>query len=207
MGRNRFRDSTAETDQGTHPRPTRHRWRRRQKRRAVPVISAEKAIPVSRSRGCQDHHPIVRGPARLERRFLDDLERTYGAKPERRILSDCRDLPGLADQPPADHAFQGKVFLRIDGGSFSGAADLAALIHHLKRGTFIGEETGGGYYGNSSGKLLTVTLPNSGLKLQLPLYGYLTVTKENGTEHGVGRFLFFCGPVALRCKLCPRSVL
>jgi C-terminal processing protease CtpA/Prc len=94
-------------------------------------------------------------------------------------------LPGLADQPPADHTFQGKIFVFIDGGSFSGAADLAALIHHLKRGTFIGEETGGGYYGNSSGKLPTVTLPNSGLKLQLPLYGYWNaVAGDDGERRG-----------------------
>jgi C-terminal processing protease CtpA/Prc len=80
---------------------------------------------------------------------------------------------------------QGKVFVLIDGGSFSGAADLAALIHHLKRGTFIGEEIGGGYYGNSSGKLPTVTLPNSGLKLQLPLYGYWNaVAGDDGERRG-----------------------
>jgi len=91
-------------------------------------------------------------------------------------------LPGLADQPPADHTFQGSVFVLIDGGSFSGAADLAALIHHLKRGKFIGEETGGGYYGNSSGKLPTVTLPNSGLKLQIPLYGYWNAVAGDGDE-------------------------
>lgn len=94
-------------------------------------------------------------------------------------------LPGLADQPPADHGFHGKLFVLIDGGTFSGAADLAALLHHLKRATFIGEETGGGYYGNSSGKLPTVTLPNSGLKLQLPLYGYWNaVTGDQGERRG-----------------------
>lgn len=100
-------------------------------------------------------------------------------------LLTSRMLPGLADQPPANHAFQGTVFVLIDGGSFSGAADLAALIHHLKRGKFIGEETGGGYYGNSSGKLPTVTLPNSGLKLQLPLYGYWNaVAGDDGQRRG-----------------------
>ncbi len=30
-----------------------------------------------------------------------------------------------------------------------GLADLSALLHHLERATFIGEETAGGYYGNS----------------------------------------------------------
>lgn len=117
--------------------------------------------------------------------FVSILKERTVPKPSGGYLLTAEMLPGLADQPPADHTFQGKLFVLIDGGSFSGAADLAALIHHLKRGTFIGEETGGGYYGNSSGKLPSVTLPNSGLKLQLPLYGYWNdVTGDGGERRG-----------------------
>jgi hypothetical protein len=46
------------------------------------------------------------------------------------------------------------------------------VIHHLKRATFIGEETGGGYYGNNSGLQTIVTLPNSKARLRLPMYEY-----------------------------------
>ena len=59
--------------------------------------------------------------------------------------------PGVAEQPPGKFPFLGKVFVLIDGGTFSTAADFCAVTHHLKRATFIGEETGGGYYGNNSG--------------------------------------------------------
>ena len=79
---------------------------------------------------------------------------------------------GLAEQSPGKYPFLGKVFILIDGGSFSGAADVCAVVHHLKRATFIGEETGGGYYGNNSGSMPTVTLPNSKLRIRLPLYEY-----------------------------------
>ena len=79
---------------------------------------------------------------------------------------------GQAEQPPAEFPFLGKVFILTDGGTFSTAADFCAITHHLKRATFIGEETGGGYYGNNSGMETTLTLPNSKLRIRLPMYEY-----------------------------------
>jgi len=80
--------------------------------------------------------------------------------------------PGVAEQPPGKYPFLGKVFVLIDGGTFSTAADFCAVTHHLKRATFIGEETGGGYYGNNSGMQTIVTLPNSKMRIRVPMYGY-----------------------------------
>jgi hypothetical protein len=79
---------------------------------------------------------------------------------------------GLAEQQPGKYPFLGKVFVLTDGGTFSTAADFCAVAHHLKRATFIGEETGGGYYGNNSGPMPTLTLPNSKSSIRLPLYAY-----------------------------------
>lgn len=93
--------------------------------------------------------------------------------------------PGLAEQPPGKYPFLGNVFVLIDGGTFSTAADFCAVTHHLKRATFIGEETGGGYYGNNSGTTPTVKLPNSKLKLRLPMYEYWNaVPGYEGKRHG-----------------------
>ena len=80
--------------------------------------------------------------------------------------------PGLAEQQPGKYRFTGKVFVLIDGGTFSGAADFCAVLHHLKRAIFIGQETGGGYYGNNSGEMPIITLPHSKLQMRLPLYEY-----------------------------------
>jgi hypothetical protein len=66
---------------------------------------------------------------------------------------------GVATRRPGKFPFMGNVFVLIDGGTFSTAADFCAVTHHLKRATFIGEETGGGYYGNNSGMQAVVTLP------------------------------------------------
>lgn len=79
----------------------------------------------------------------------------------------------------------GKVFVLIDGGTFSTAADFCAVVHHLGRATFMGEETGGGYCGNNSGLMATLTLPNSKLKVRLPMFEYWNaVAGYDGTRRG-----------------------
>lgn len=74
-------------------------------------------------------------------------------------------------KPKADH-FDGNVYVLINGASFSVTSEFAAMTHHLKRATFIGEETGGAYYGNNSGTFVLVTLPNSKLTLGIPMMAY-----------------------------------
>jgi hypothetical protein len=95
--------------------------------------------------------------------------------------------PGVAEQQPGKYPFLGKVFVLIDGGTFSTAADFCAVAHHLKRATFIGEETGGGYYGNNSGMQTILTLPNSKARIRVPMYEYWNATpgydgKRRGTR-------------------------
>jgi hypothetical protein len=80
--------------------------------------------------------------------------------------------PGVAEQQPARTPFRGRVVVLIDGGTFSTAADVAAVLRHLNRATFVGEETGGGYEGNTSGLNALVTLTHSRLGLKIPMYGY-----------------------------------
>jgi C-terminal processing protease CtpA/Prc len=88
------------------------------------------------------------------------------------FLVNVKGHPGVVEQPPGKYPFLGKVFVLIDGGTFSTAADFCAVTHHLKRATFIGEETGGGYYGNNSGVQAMLTLPNSKLRIRLPMFEY-----------------------------------
>jgi C-terminal processing protease CtpA/Prc len=60
----------------------------------------------------------------------------------------------------------------IDGGSFSTTADVAAQLRSRERATFVGEETGGTYEGNTSGLNALIVLPNSRLGLKIMMYGY-----------------------------------
>jgi len=94
---------------------------------------------------------------------------------------------GLEEQKPKENAFLGKVFVLTDGGTFSTAADFCAIVRNLKRATFIGEETGGGYAGNNSGMMPDVTLPNSKIRFRLPMYEYWNAVDgdEHACRHGV----------------------
>lgn len=87
---------------------------------------------------------------------------------------------------PAGDSFSGPVFVLMDGGSFSTTAEFLSVAHFNRRVVFVGEEAGGAYYGNTSGLILTVTLPNTGLRLRLPIQRYeLAVEGFSPTDRGV----------------------
>lgn len=94
--------------------------------------------------------------------------------------------PNWGINQPSRPTFRGKVFTLINGGSFSTTAEFLSQMHFNKRATFIGEESGGGYYGNSSGYMPTITLPHSGINLHLPLITYYMAVKGyKETSRGV----------------------
>ena len=74
-------------------------------------------------------------------------------------------------QAGAPH-FGGKVVVLMNGGTFSTTCEFLAMLHHRGGATFVGEETGGGYYGNTSGAAFRLVLPNSKLVLPVPVVGY-----------------------------------
>jgi hypothetical protein len=101
-------------------------------------------------------------------------------------LFSLRGHPNLGLQQPAMPTFRGKVIALINGGSFSTTAELITQLHDKKRATFVGEESGGAYHGNNSGNGVTLVLPNSGLRVVIPLVTYkLAVNGEHANGRGV----------------------
>ena len=90
--------------------------------------------------------------------------------------------PGVGEQKPAANAFNGKLIVLIDGGSFSTTADVAAQLRSLGRATFVGEETAGAYEGNTSGLNAMIVLPSSRLRLKIMMYGYWNAVKPATTR-------------------------
>jgi C-terminal processing protease CtpA/Prc len=82
--------------------------------------------------------------------------------------------PNLGVQQPSEPHFDGQVLILLDGGSFSTSAEFAAVGHSLQRATFIGEESSGAYYGDDSGITPTLMLPNTKLRIDVPLIAYYT---------------------------------
>jgi hypothetical protein len=86
-------------------------------------------------------------------------------------------------QKPAKNNYKGNVYVMINGGSFSVATEFASVVKSLNRAVFIGEETGGGYYGNTSGFFTVVKLPHSDLELGVPLIGFYSKVQPTQYEN------------------------
>ena len=66
--------------------------------------------------------------------------------------------------------FDGDIYIVQGGLSFSAATMFAGNLKGQSNVTIVGEESGGGYYGNSAVHLPTIVLPNTGLQISLPMY-------------------------------------
>jgi hypothetical protein len=67
------------------------------------------------------------------------------------------------------NAFKGKIYVMINGGTFSASSIISSNLKGSKRATFVGEETGGAYNGTVAGIMPTVKLPNSDIKITIGL--------------------------------------
>jgi C-terminal processing protease CtpA/Prc len=94
--------------------------------------------------------------------------------------------PNLQTQEPLKPGFGGRVFFLIDRGSFSATAEFAAVARHHERGTFIGEETAGGFHGNTSGMTYLLTLPHTKLRINIPMIKYVSaVSSQTHIARGI----------------------
>jgi hypothetical protein len=94
--------------------------------------------------------------------------------------------PNWGLQQPSKPTFTGKVYILINGNSFSSTSEFLSHAHARKRAKFIGEESGGGYYGNTSGPGAMLVLPNTKLQAYVPLMTYYMAVRDyKAASHGV----------------------
>ncbi|MEO1263973.1 MAG: S41 family peptidase [Bacteroidota bacterium] len=86
--------------------------------------------------------------------------------------------PGLSEWSADENRFEGNVYVLINGISFSTTADVASVLFDNQWATFIGQETGGGAYGNTSGHAENILLPNSKINVSIPFWMYFTALKN-----------------------------
>lgn len=126
-------------------------------------------------------------------REFDFFRYAEGAQPipadmvEKRADGKFHDIkhPNLGIQQPSQPHFSGKVFVLMNGGSFSTTCEFLSNLHYRKRATFVGEEAGGGYYGNTSGRAVLVTLPNSKVSVRVPLRTYYLAVKDGNPNRSI----------------------
>ena len=110
--------------------------------------------------------------------YLEHTQRPQWRMPPDRVRKNDRGVydvlghPNLGPQQPLAPGFRGETIILIDGGSFSATGEFTSVVHHHGKATFVGEESGAGYYGNTSGGGATLTLPHTGLRIRIPFIRY-----------------------------------
>jgi hypothetical protein len=70
-------------------------------------------------------------------------------------------------KPPKDKVFTGKLYVLMNGITFSSAADLVADLKKTTQAIFVGEESGGTYEGPTGGDNIVIQLPNSKIMVRI----------------------------------------
>jgi C-terminal processing protease CtpA/Prc len=110
--------------------------------------------------------------------FLEYTDADDEAMPEERFREndhgtyDLLGHPNLGVQSPLEPTFNGNVYVLMNGRSFSATGEFTSVAHYHGVARFAGEEGGAGYYGNTSGFVPTLTLPNTGLRVRIPMVRY-----------------------------------
>lgn len=95
-------------------------------------------------------------------------------------------------KPKKNNHYDGKVYILTGGNSFSATTLFVGAVVKQDNIIVIGEETGGGAYGNSAWLIPDVTLPETGVRFRLPLFRLVidkTIPKiGRGVQPEVGSF-------------------
>lgn len=71
---------------------------------------------------------------------------------------------------PKKQRFDGRLYVLMNGGSFSMSGYVSAYLQHHTDALMIGEETGGGEEGSNGLLFYKLTLPASGIRVNIPYY-------------------------------------
>lgn len=115
--------------------------------------------------------------------LIEELKEDFYLSTDGRYLNKAGHYTG---EKPNIKNFKGDLYILISGLTFSGGSEFAALAKNYTHAKFIGEETGGGYYGNSSGSFLSFTLPNSAVTGRIPLCKFVIEPKADSIPFGRG---------------------
>ena len=87
-------------------------------------------------------------------------------------------------QPKVNH-FKGKVYVLINGGSFSASCILSANLKGSQRAIFVGEETGGTFNGTVAGRMPVFKTPHAKLPIRMGLMDIRTTYQLDNHDRGV----------------------
>jgi Peptidase family S41 len=114
----------------------------------------------------------------VEDDFLNRLFMTFFTKKRRDGYYHFRYFEKHYFKPKKKSHFNGKTYILSGGNSFSATTLFISAVKGQGNVTVVGEETGGGAYGNTAWLIPDVTLPETGVRFRLPLFR-LVIDKNN----------------------------
>ncbi|WP_298393345.1 S41 family peptidase [Flavobacterium sp.] len=117
-------------------------------------------------------YPFYMGFSTIRTKKNDDGSYTYS-------------LVGSQKRQNKTNYFSGKIYVLINGNSFSAACLVSSALKANKEVIFVGEETGGAFNSTVAGLLPIVQLPNSNLSLRIGLMDIGTTNKTEVFGRGV----------------------
>lgn len=79
----------------------------------------------------------------------------------------------MASKKETKNKFKGNVYVLISPITYSGGSEFSNMMYSKELAIFIGEETGGGYLGNTSGYEEKLVLPNSKIGIDIPALQFI----------------------------------
>jgi hypothetical protein len=75
----------------------------------------------------------------------------------------------MSNKPRKKHHFDKNVYFLINSISYSAAVSVPSIARSHGIGTFVGEPTGGAYWGDFAARFQNIKLPNSKIRVRIPL--------------------------------------
>ncbi len=88
-------------------------------------------------------------------------------------------------KPRKKNHYNNKIYVLINGGSFSASCLVAAYLKENKRAVFVGEETAGAREGCNAGITPYYILPNTKAKIRMPAFRIVHDVSPKVTGHGI----------------------
>ena len=121
--------------------------------------------------------------------YKDDwIETEKDLKSEHKVNSEGRFLRKKdveKQEPIKKTTFSGNVYILTSSSTYSGAAEFSSLMREHTNAIFIGEEVGGGYFGNTSGYGLDLILPNTEIEIHIPILQFVLDVEKGIFGRGV----------------------
>jgi hypothetical protein len=114
-------------------------------------------------------------------KFFNNIELFFIARKTKDGLYHIRNMERRFRKPKQANHYNGDVYVLTNGPTFSASALFCNAVKGQPGITLVGEETGGGWYGNNGIMIPDIRLPNTRIRVRLPLFRivqYMHVQKK-----------------------------